>query len=306
MKIRGIDNDYYYEHRFDVAGKRVLISFESKSLGDTLAWMPYAEKFRIDRRCKVVCSTFHNELFRDQYPEIDFVEPGNVAHNLYALYRVGIFLEYNKWDNTKHLSDPKKSPLTKVASDILGLEYVELKPKLPVLATEKKKSVSIGVHGPAQCIYWNNPTGWQEVVDFLIENGYEVRLLSKEGYEYMGNKTPHGVTKFETPTTEDALKVIQESELFIGISSGLAWLAWGAGTETILISGFTHKNIEPLNGIRRIINENVCHGCWSTHIFDKGDWNWCPVHQKTNRQFECSKSITSEQVINEIKQACGL
>lgn len=301
IKIKGIDNDYYREHRFNVEGKRVLISFESKSLGDTIAWIPYAEKFRIDRKCKVVCSTFHNGLLRNQYPEIDFVEPGAIVHNLYALYRIGIFLEQNKWDSTKHLLDPKKEPLTKVASDILGLDYVELKPKLPILTTEKKKMVSIGIHGTAQCKYWNNPTGWQEVVDFLNEKGYEVRLLSNEGYNYMGNKAPKGVTKIDTPKIEDALKVIQESELFIGISSGLAWVAWGAGVETILISGFTNKDIEPKIGIRRIINENVCHGCWSTHIFDKGDWNWCPVHKKTSRQFECSKTITSEQVINEIK-----
>jgi hypothetical protein len=35
--------------------------------------------------------------------------------------------------------------------------------------------------------------------------------------------------------------------------------------------------------------------------FDKGDWNWCPVHKGTDRQFECHKSITSEMVIKQIK-----
>lgn len=302
IRVKGIDNDYYYEHVFDTTGKKVLISFESKSLGDTLAWIPYVEKFRQERKCKVACSTFHNNLLREQYPDIQFVEPGTTVFNIYALYRIGIFIELNKWDSSKHFIDPKKEPLTKVASDILGLDYIELKPKLPILATEKKKMVSIGVHGTAQCKYWNNPTGWQEVTDFLIEKGYEVRLLSKEGYSYMGNNAPKGVTKYDTPKIEDALKVIQESEFFIGISSGLAWLAWGAGTETILISGFTRREIEPLNGVRRVINESVCHGCWSTHLFDPGDWYWCPVHKKTERQFECSKTITSEQVIDEIKK----
>jgi len=212
-------------------------------------------------------------------------------------------MNQNKWDNTKHLSDPLKLPLTKVASDILGLEYVELRPKVPILATEKKKMVSIGVHATAQAKYWNNPTGWKDVVNFIRENGYEVRLLSNEGYEYMGNKyNINGLTFKPTPKIEDALKVIQESELFIGISSGLSWLSWASGTETILISGFTNDDIEPKNGIRRIINKNVCHGCWSTHIFEPGDWNWCPIYKGTKNQFECSKSITSEQVIEEIKK----
>ena len=53
-----------------------MICFESKSLGDSLAWMPYVEKFRIDKKSKVICSTFKNDLFEKQYPEIEFVEPG--------------------------------------------------------------------------------------------------------------------------------------------------------------------------------------------------------------------------------------
>lgn len=306
IKITGIDNNYSFEHNFDATGKRVLIGFESKSLGDTLAWMPYAEKFRVDKKCHVICSTFHNYLFKDQYPEIEFIEPGTSAYNLYALYRIGVFLENDKYDMTKNPTDPRKITLGKIATDILGLDYSEIKPKVPVLTTEKKKMVSIGVHGTCQTKYWNNPSGWQDVVNFLNDNGYEVRLLSKEEDGYMGNKNPKGVTKIDTPTTEDALKVIQESELFIGISSGLAWLSWAAGTKTILISGFTYDYIEPSDGIRRIINKNVCHGCWSNFTFDRGDWNWCPVHKGTSRQFECSKTITSEQVINEIKLACGL
>jgi len=302
IKVSGIDNDYYNEYIFNPEGKKVLISFESKSLGDTLAWIPYVEKFQQERKCNIVCSTFYNNLFKEQYPNIEFIEPGKITYGIYALFRLGIFINNNKWDNTKHFIDPKKEPLMKVASDILGLDYIELKPRLPILSVDKKKMVSIGVHGTAQCKYWNNPTGWKDVINYLKERNYEVRLLSTEGYEYMGNNFYiDGLTFSPTPKIEDALKHIQESELFIGISGGLSWLAWASGTETILISGFTNRNCEPLNNIRRIINEDVCHGCWSNYVFDPGDWNWCPVHKNTERQFECSKSITSEQVINEIK-----
>ena len=58
--------------------------------------------------------------------------------------------------------------------------YKELKPLLPKLGKNKKKLVSIAIHSTSQCKYWNNPTGWQEVVDFLKDKGYEVRLLSRE------------------------------------------------------------------------------------------------------------------------------
>jgi autotransporter strand-loop-strand O-heptosyltransferase len=304
IKIKGVDNDLYMEHLMNLKDQGVLISFESKSLGDTIAWISYAEKFRVDHQCKVICSTFHNNLFVAAYPSIEFIEPGTTVHNIHALYRVGLFHENKREiDYTKHLTDPKKEPLTKIASDILGLEYVEILPKLPVLVTKKKKTVSIAIHGTAQCKYWNNPSGWQEVVNFLLKNGYEVKLLSSEIDGYMGNKNPEGVIKIQNKKIEDILKIIQESELFIGISSGLSWLAWGARTETILISGFTDDYTEPTIGVRRVINKNVCHGCWSNYDFDPGDWNWCPVHKGTDRQFECSKTISPSQVINEIRFA---
>jgi autotransporter strand-loop-strand O-heptosyltransferase len=301
-KIKINSENFEKEYDIDLTNKNILISFESKSFGDNIAWIPYVEKFRVENKCNVICSTFHNDLFRDGYPEIKFIEPGSTVNDVFGVYRIGLFKNDNKFDITKHPSDPKKEPLTKIASDILGLEYVELKPKVPKLGTGKKKMVSIAIHSTAQCKYWNNPTGWQDVVDFLNEKGYEVRLLSKEEDGYMGNKNPKGVIVQPQSSVTEILKVIQESELFIGISSGLSWLSWASETPTILISGFTDKYLEPINGINRIINKDVCNGCWHDYEFDPGDWNWCPVNKGTDKQFECSKKITSKDVIDEIKK----
>ena len=69
-----------------------------------------------------------------------------------------------------------------------------------------------------------------------------------------------------------------------------------------MIANFTIRTHE-FKSIR-IVNENVCHGCWNKaeYKFDKSDFNWCPLHKGTDRMFECQKSITSEMVINEIKK----
>ena len=301
IKIKGVDNNFYQEYNFDLTDKRVMICFESKSLGDSLAWIPYVEKFRIDNKCKVICSSFNNDLFKDQYPDIEFVLPGSNVNNIHALYRLGLFYtDERKIDITKHYNDPKNEPLMKVASDILGLDYIELKPKLKKLGKKKKKMVSIAIHSTAQCKYWNNPTGWQEVVDYLKAKNYEVRLLSREEDGYMGNKHPKGITVQPKSKLTDIIKVLQESELFIGLSSGLSWLSWASGTPTVIISGFTDVDLEPLDGVTRIINKNVCNSCWSNHEFDPGNWNWCPIHEKTENQFECSKTITGQDVIKEI------
>jgi autotransporter strand-loop-strand O-heptosyltransferase len=250
----------------------------------------------------VVCSTFHNDLFENVYPEIEFVNPGSSVDGVLGLYRIGLFYNNEQVDYEWHPYNPLKEPLQKIASDILGLDYKEILPEVPSLGGHKKKRVCIAIHSTSQCKYWNNPDGWQKVVDYVKSKGYEVRLLSREEDGYMGNKHPKGIKVQPPSSTKDVLKVLQESHLFIGISSGLSWLAWSSGIPVVLISGFTDIYLEPFKNIERIINKDVCHGCWHNHKFDPGNWNWCPIHEKTDKQFECSKEITSEQVISKIEK----
>lgn len=54
IKVSGIDNDYYNEYIFNPEGKKVLISFQSKSLGDKLTRIPYVEKFQQERKSNIV------------------------------------------------------------------------------------------------------------------------------------------------------------------------------------------------------------------------------------------------------------
>jgi len=294
--------DFYGEYSLDLKNKRVLISFESKSLGDTLAWIPYVEEFRKKHDCKIICSTFHNNLFKKTYKEFEFVNPGSVIESIVAQYSLGVFKKDGEINYEYHPNDPFKIPLQKIASDILGLEYKEIKPIVPVYDVKKKKRVCIAIHSTAQAKYWNNPNGWQTVVNYLKDKNYEVRLLSKEEDGYMGNFHPKGIVQQPQTTLENILKILQESELFIGIGSGLSWLAWSANIPVIMISGFSDTYTEPLDGIVRIINREVCNSCWNSYNFDPGDWNWCPLHKNTPRQFECSKNITAETVINEISR----
>ena len=70
-----------------------------------------------------------------------------------------------------------------------------------------------------------------------------------------------------------------------------------------MISNFTEYNHEFTSNCTRIVNNSVCNGCWNKpqFKFDKGDWDWCPEHKNTERQFECHKSITSEMVIKQMQ-----
>ena len=292
-----------YESTNNYENKRVYISLGSKSLGDTMAWVPYCEEFRKKHNCELIVSTFMNDLFKDQYSEIQFVEPGELVTNIVAQYRLGWFYdENNQWDKNKHPRDFKTIPLQQTATDILGLDYVEIKPKLKLPNVEKKKKVGIGFHSTAQSKYWNNPNGWQEVIDYLNGLGYECMIYSKEGDGYMGNFYPKGVTTYKGGSIQDVIDDLTTCEFFIGLGSGLSWLAWSVGLPVVLISGFSEKWAETNLDTYRVINESVCHGCFNWDRLDAGDWNWCPKYKGTNKQFECTKEISSKMVIDKINE----
>lgn len=293
-----------YIYDFDLRGKRVYIALDSKSLGDTIAWFPYIEEFRKKHECEMICSTFSNQFFKDEYPNITFVSPGDMVYNLAAMYTIGVFYTKDGFDTSKHPTNPITIPLQRIASDILGLEYKEIKPKIkqPEVDTTDSKVVTIATHSTAQSKYWNNPLGWQQVVDWLKERGYTVKLMSQEEDGYMGNRNPTGVERFPPSPIEKVMEEIKKSKAFIGISSGLSWVSWAVGTPTVMISGFTEPFNEMESCIRISAPKGKCSGCWNRHKFDPGDWNWCPDHKGTPRQFECSREITADTVIKELEK----
>jgi autotransporter strand-loop-strand O-heptosyltransferase len=296
--------DLFHEEDYNASGKRVYIALDSKALGDTLAWFPYVEEFGKKHNCKMVTSTFHNNMLIQQYPDIEFINPGDIAENLYAMYGLGLFYnEDGSINNHRNPTDPKTVTMQKMATDILGLNFKEVKPRLPKRNVEKDdKLITIAIHGTAQSKYWNNPTGWQEVVDWLNDKGYRVRLLSKEQSGYMGNFEPKGIEKHPWGPIELVMDEMAKSKAFIGIGSGLSWLSWGLGTKTVLISGFSYDWAEMEDCVRISAPKDMCSGCFNRLKLDAGDWNWCPDHKGTNRQFECTKSITGEMVIKELEK----
>jgi autotransporter strand-loop-strand O-heptosyltransferase len=300
------NNKLWYEHLFNAKDKRVYIALDSKALGDSMAWFPYFEEFRKKHNCKLVVSTFMNDMFSEQYPNIEFVKPGSNVSDLYTMYTIGLY--YNDDSSVNHLKnpiDPKTQTMQKMCSDILGLDYVEVKPmikKRPIKIDHDLKQVCIAIFGTAQSKFWNNPTGWQDVVDWLNGRGYTVRLLSKEGDNYMGNKLPNGVVQHPNGPIELVMDEMKKSKAFIGIGSGLSWLSWALDVPTVLISGFSYDWAEMKDCIRISSPKGKCEGCFNRIRLDAGDWNWCPDHKETDRQFECTKSITSEMVIKELEK----
>jgi len=284
-----------YEYNLDYSGKRVYISLESSSIGDNLAWMPYIEEFRKKHACHVIASTFHNGLFENNYPEIEFIHPGESAHNIMGQYRIGWF-----YDSSSEPEVPNTVPLQKAATNILGLDFKEIRPLLSFDRENRphdKKYVAISTSSTAGCKEWEIEK-WQSLVYQLKERGYDVAVIQKDGTNLDGVLDWSGADPLEKRMNQ-----LYHADFFVGLGSGISWLSWAVGTHVVMIANFSEEGHEFTENTTRITNKSVCNSCWNNKNFkfDKGDWYWCPINKGTDKQFECHKSISTEMVLEKIQ-----
>ena len=310
------EDDLVFEHKYNTENKRVYIHLDSSAIGDTLAWFPYLEEFRKKHNCKLIASTFHNEWFTKTYKDIEFVKPGSIVHDLYAMYTVGWFYnEDHTVDLNRSVSEFKNLPLAKTSSDILGLEYTEVKPRVYLKKKPKsinQKYVVIAPHASAHAKYWNYPGGWQRVINWLNDNGYKAVMITSEPLNdewhdsKLGGTLKNVVNKTGNLPLEDRMNDIVHASAFIGVGSGLSWLSWALRQKTVLISGFSEPYSEFTDCERIFTPPNLCSGCFNREWLNPGDWEWCPEHKDTPRQFECTKSITPEMVIKSLQKVLDI
>ncbi|CAD6560119.1 autotransporter strand-loop-strand O-heptosyltransferase [Paraburkholderia metrosideri] len=314
IRQRGRKADAAFVHTYNAKDREVLIQFPVGTLGDLMGWFPYAVKFQRKHGCKLTCamSALIAPLFRRAYPEIEFVthEEVDVAR-YYATYNIGLF--FNDEGNVLQPVDFRHVGLHRTAGHILGVDPEELAPEI-VLKDESRpipeRYVCIAVQSSTQCKYWNHPTGWREIVTFLKAQGYRVICIDQKATHGSGlvwNHIPHGAEdQTGDKPLEERARWLRHADFFIGLSSGLAWLAWACRTPVVMISGFTAENNEFATPYR-VINYHACNGCWNDvrHRFDHQDFFWCPRHKDTPRQFECTRLITPEQVKRTLRRIPG-
>ncbi|ALB54717.1 autotransporter strand-loop-strand O-heptosyltransferase [Cronobacter universalis] len=306
------------DHALDMRDKPVLISFPTGTLGDLVGWVPYAERFRQTYGCQVECTMAQPiiDLFAPVYPELQFYAPERWASQRthreppYATWRVGLFFQ---GDLDKQPFDFRAVGLHRTAGHILGVDPSEIVPDLRVNSPRQiaEPYVCIATQSTSQAKFWNNGSGWHEVIEFLKAQGYRVLCIDKErvvGRGYVWNKIPHGVEDFTgNLPLRDRVALLEHAEFFIGLGSGLSWLAWGCRIPVVLISGFSLPASEFYTPWR-VINTHVCNGCWDDVRlnFDHQDYFWCPRHKGTDRQYECTRFITGKQVIGHLRRLISL
>lgn len=293
----------------DLRDKPVIIHFPVGTLGDLLGWFPYAERFRQQHQCQLECVMGESliELFCDQYPDIQFSTREKIkTRHPYASYRVGLFFGGN---DTHQPVDFRQVGFTRIAGYILGVSPEETPPllKLDAPRTIEEPYVCIATQSSCQAKYWNNGYGWALVVEELKKLGYRVLCIDKEahyGSGFVWNHIPYGAEDYTGALPlQQRVDLLRHAAFFIGLSSGLSWLAWGCRIPVVLISGFTDPQSEFYTPWR-VFNSHGCHGCWDDVRIDfcHTDFFWCPRHKGTDRQYECTRLITGQQVNRMIHQ----
>ena len=298
--------DAVFQHDYDARGRPVLIQFPIGTLGDTMGWFPYAARFAAVHGCQLTCamSPLIIPLFKDAYPHVTFVTHEEVEpERYYASYCLGLF--FDDLDTVWQPTDFRMVGLHRTAGYILGVDPTEEKPTLALPDETRpiaEPYVCIGVQSSSGCKYWNNPSGWRAVVLRLKERGYRVICIDQKPVHGTGlfwTHIPNGAEDMtgDQPLTERA-RWLRHADGFVGLSSGLAWLAWAAGTRVLMISGFTHPTNE-FTTPWRVHNWHACNSCWNDPKlrFDHKDFLWCPRQAGTPRHFECTRLITTEHVL---------
>jgi len=231
----GEDIPFFIEE-FNPKGKTVFIKMDATALGDNIAWISYVEEFRKKWDCNIICSTFHNSLFTKIYPNILFVEPNTVIQNVYAQYYIGA----NRNDEVYSPVFHKKVPLQMIGSHLLNLPWKEVRPELDKMFVGSKRNIQekyvcISEFASSEKKCWKEVGGWQSVVDYLNSKGYKVVVISKEKTSLVNVVD---LTDKNLPIL-DVAYMLYHAEFFMGVSSGLSWLAWAVNTKVVMISDCT-------------------------------------------------------------------
>lgn len=295
--------------------KKFLIEFanETTGLGDLIAMMPYVKKFGEVYEYDITImlkNKLNGELFSKTYPEISFISKSeNVS--------------YDKMMSLKH--ELFNLPLQQIFAEQLGFKNAEyIRPEIKIEDCErpiKNKFITFSIQSTYQMKYWNAEgdiknqllsPNWSEICKFLRKKNITPVCIDYHdnfGVPPFRNHIPTNCVNKTGLSIDEASKYILHSEFFIGLSSGLSWLAHSLGKKVCMISNFTedwHEFDLSLEDYIRITNKSVCHGCWNRMNVDFNgsdlEWYSCPNHLGTEKQYECHTSIKPEHVIEKISK----
>lgn len=306
------DGQLAFLHRLDCSGQKVCLYIDGHAsgklppLGEAVLMVSCARAFSREQggHLAVRTGTALAELAGLCFPEMDIVE--DIPDDCYATYHLGMY----QGEPYSAPCDLRAVPWEVYVCGLMGLrqppglERWQLPRQLVPQVRGRYACIAVQASGGRKC--WLYPGGWDEVVAYLRGLGYRVLCLDKEEFVQSDGqeiRRPSGAEDFTgNRPLRERFEMLAQAELFIGLPSGLSWLAQAAGCPVVLISGLTLPQTEFFTPYR-VSNPFVCHGCYNDL---RVRWNDpecpCPRHWGTPRELECSKEITPAQVIEAVER----
>ena len=297
-----LNNEKIFTHTLNLEGQPVAIKLTNDALGDKIAFLPYLREFKKVYRCNLsVCTDdSFRELFAQLYPDIKLIN--EIDFKTYATYYPLMILS----NIPLTPADYRNVSMLRVGGVLLGIDY--LPPKATFKPTEPPVTdepyVCIGVQAGAARKSWLYPGGWDIVVDYLKSLGYRVFCIDRNAKEENDNLTickPEGAEDFTgNHSLLERANMLYHADFFIGLGSGLSWLADAVNCPVVMICGFSQDWAEFYTPYR-VANRKVCNGCFND-IRTIYAVNFCPYHKDTPRTLECQKAISPRMVIETIER----
>lgn len=330
-------------HILDLSGQKVAVQMPIGALGDTIAWFKWIPYFAYENPLQNldVClnpnihQIFNTSLFgvKNAIKLLNKDESTGNAAKYYATYRIGMFYGTKEQDDYYNQPiDYRICGLSNIAAHILGIplenikHFQDAKPLInkKALYDKDKLIADLGIKRPYIVIatkttcyvkHWLNPYGWNDVIEHFQNKGYDIVCIDRDTVTVgVEKKNPAHFAAFTTPPNcindvgnkplMERLSVIYYADAFVGLSSGLSWLAWLTDTPVVMISNFTAPHNEFYTPYR-IMNLGVCNSCWNDgkEKFIHSDFFYCPRHRNDKKAWECQRMITSKLVIDTIEKA---
>ncbi len=298
-----LDDEKVFAHILDLENQSVAVVFDKGSgLGDKLAFLPYLNALREVHRSRVSAPVTAElkEFVAHVYPQVEQVDAINFD-NYATFYPLMTFGDFQTVP-----SELRNEPLERIGSAIFGIDFLPKKPTFKPTAppVTDEPYVCIAVQSANARKGWLYPNGWKIVVDYLKNLGFKVFCIDRENFCRDGDIpicAPENAEDFtgDFPIMHRA-NMLHHAKFFVGLSSGLAWLADAVNCPVVMICGFS-RDWSEFYTPWRVANRLVCNGCLNDTRVNYFRTR-CPRHNGTPREFECQKKISPRQVLNAIER----
>ena len=315
VKINVYENDALIEtHDVSFQGKNIAFTIphgiHNGGFGDTFTILNCLRRFKEVNDCNIFISTGEMNEFlssiTDDFTFIQIIKHADEHNdNLYLYgdstivdvdYHFEVWVEhsdnetrrthyYQRWLN--FLGIPNEKPLKLTLKEFPAID--ETIPK-PYICFSEFASM------PSKM--WHYENGWQSLVDYFVGKGYTMVSISYE------NTNLSNVVNFSGSgySFTHRLSTLKDSEFFIGMDSGLSWMANLIDKHCCLIYGSSEEEFSFQDNVTQIglSSESHCRGCLEDNSILRNWHNIANCFYK--KDFECTRLLTTEMVINKIEE----